>query len=163
MGIGDLTPNDDEAQEESSDSDDPSVSYIYVYEQGRDEIEGWTDDDAAAAAQAYEVTSAGGVLRNQFGSTGVYANIHAAMSDYLAALGTTFENAQYIVPVHAAMPDLLQHLQGALEEDNWADLVDFVLKDDDPDHNADVIRQYLEDNPEVMQRLQQDEPQPAEN
>lgn len=162
MGIGDLSP-DDQEQSEENDSQDPSVSYIYIYERGRDEIDNWPQDEASAAATAYQVTSGGGNVRNRFKSSGRYVNIHSGMSDYLAALGTAFGNDQFIVPVHQAMPNFLEHLAAALEEDDWTGLLEFTLKDDDPEHNAQVIQDFLEENPEVRQELAESEAAPADD
>lgn len=92
MGLGDLNTGDDD----STDSDnDASVSYIYLYEDGRDEIENWDSDAQDLAARAYDAASDGGVVRETFNDASSYENIHHGYSDMTAAMADVFESGDF--------------------------------------------------------------------
>lgn len=125
MGIADLS-GDDEVEQTS---DDPSVSYIYVYEAGRKEIEGWPQDKQQTMARAYNAVSDGGIVRTTFKRNPQFVNIHDGMAHLLAAMAEGFENQ------------------------NWVQFMEFVLSEDSPELSASIIGDYLEENPEVLEEL----------
>lgn len=108
-------------QEESPDQ--PSISYLYLYESGRDEVENWPDSHQEKMAEAYQVTSNGGVVRDTFKRTGQYVNIHDATAHLMVGIADVFR------------------------DDDFSDLLEFIGPD------ADAVGQYLDDNPEVRDEL----------
>lgn len=127
MGIGDLAKND---QPEERSSDQPSVSYIYVYEQGRKELEEWAPEKQQVMARAYEAVSDGGIIRNTFKLSRDYINLHDAMGHFLAAMAE------------------------ALENQNFNPVLEFVTSDD-PETTAVILQDYLDEHPEVEEALAQ--------
>lgn len=119
MGIGDLSSDDVEEQQPN----DPSVSYLYIYENGREEISNWDADAQQAMATAYNVVSDGGIVRTTFKRSGQYENIHHATAELMVGISEVFESGDF------------------------QRLLDFVGPD------ADAVRQYLEDNEEIGQEL----------
>lgn len=124
MGIADLG----KGETPDSDSDEPSVSYIYVYEAGRNEIEDWASEKQQVMARAYEAVSDGGIVRTTFKRSGSYINLHDAMGHFFSAMAT------------------------ALEEQDFNPVLEFVLSDD-PEVTADILRQYLAEHEEVAENL----------
>lgn len=88
MGIFDVSDDVQEEQEETDD-DEASVSYIYVYEEGREERGKYTDYDE----DAYRYAASGGTVRQFAKSPSCpYSDIHELMSHIVGGLGRTIES-----------------------------------------------------------------------
>lgn len=120
MTLGDLSGDDSGTD---SDNDDASVSYIYLYEEGRSEIDNWDDEAQELAAKAYEAASNGGIVRRTFNNTSAYENIHHAYSELTWAMGEVFENGDFQPMLNFIGPD------------------------------AEALAQHLDDNPELLSDL----------
>jgi len=125
MGIADLGKGE---TPDDSGSDKPSVSYTYTYEAGRNEIEDWTEEQQETMARAYQAVSDGGIVRTTFKRSPQYVNLHDAIAHFYAAMAE------------------------ALEEQNFVPVLDFILSDDS-EVTADILQQYLEENPDVAEEL----------
>lgn len=129
MSLQDMADDDAQTQE----PDDPSVSYLYIYEEGREDMDNWDEEDQDTMAQAYHVCSGGGVVRNTFDNTSAYENIHHAAGDLMVGIADVFTDGDY------------------------SRLMEFVGPD------VDAVGQYLDENPEVrdelIERLQEHESQ----
>lgn len=126
MGIGDLGKDD---VEQSENSDKPSVSYTYTYEAGRNEIEEWPEEKQETMHRAYQSVSDGGVVRTTFKRSPAFINLHDGMAHFYAALAD------------------------ALENDDWVPLLEFILSEDDPEFNAQVIQDFLDEHPDTFEAL----------
>lgn len=124
MGLANLS-DDDGQREETSDS--PSVSYLYLYEQGRKEIQEWTEEKRQVMARAYAAVSGGGIVRNTFKRSGDFINIHDATAHLMVCLEEGFENG------------------------NWTPYLEFLSEDSEV--QAEILQQFLDENPEVAEQL----------
>lgn len=120
MGLGNLSEEPD-TPEESPEK--PSVSYIYVYEKGREEVEEWPQEARETMAAAYEVVSDGGIVRETFKRSAQYRNIHEAMSEVLLGISEVFE------------------------DEDFSRILEFVGPD------ADALVNYLNDHPDIAEEL----------
>lgn len=89
MGVMDFGSDDEEQQEDDSGA---SVSYIYVYEQGRDELEGKSN----YLTEAYEMMKSGGSVRSAFNSWARYDNsVHSVFSHIVVGFGRIIEDGDF--------------------------------------------------------------------
>lgn len=121
MGLSNLSDEPDTELEESPEK--PSVSYIYIYERGRDEIEDWPEEVKELMANAYEVVSDGGIVRETFKRSRQYQNLHHAMSEVVLGISEVLEN------------------------EDFSRIMEFVGPD------ADAIVQYLQENEEIAKEV----------
>lgn len=120
MPLDSLT--DGQSNEQSSDG--PSVSYLYLYEEGREQIENWPEEKQEVMAEAYRHVSQGGIARATFNRSAEYENIHDATAHLMVGIAKVFEDGDF------------------------SDLLEFIGPD------ADAVAQYLDQNPEVAEELQ---------
>lgn len=121
MGLDNLAHGD---EEQTREPDEPSVSYLYIYENGREELESWPAEARQVMATAYSVVSDGGVVRTTFKRSSQYQNIHHATAELMVGIAQVFENG------------------------NFQPLLEFIGPD------ADAIIEYLQNNEEVAEELQ---------
>lgn len=89
MGVMDFGTDDEEQQEEDGKA---SVSYIYVYEQGRDELQ----DKENYLTEAYEMMKSGGSVRHAFNSWARYdASVHTVFSHIVVGFGRIIEDGDF--------------------------------------------------------------------
>jgi len=128
MGLNNFDSDDGSS---SDDKGDASVSYIYVYEPGRSELDGFSNYNT----DAYEVTSGGGSVRDYFKKQSQYKNIHEGMSHFLAGMDSVVSNGDF------------------------TEVLDFLLEPEDASSDEQVefytnaLAQWLDTQPEVSDGL----------
>lgn len=129
MGVMDFGSDD---EEQTTEPDDPSVSYIYVYEQGREELE----DKDNYLAEAYEYMKGGGILRQAFNSWSRYdENVHTVFSHIIVGFGRI------------------------IEEGDFSKILDFLFEpesEEEAELYGEALADWLSEHPEVLTAANQE-------
>lgn len=120
MSLNDVANGEEQPEQKP---DQPSISYLYLYEEGRDETDDWSDDATETMEQAYQACSNGGIVRSTFKKSGQYQNIHHAVAELVVGIAEVFEDGDF------------------------SRLLEFIGPD------AEALAQYLDDNPDVLEEL----------
>lgn len=128
MGVMDFG-NDDEEQQEQDGK--PSVSYIYVYEEGRDELQ----DKENYLTEAYEMMKSGGSVRSAFNSWARYDNsVHTVFSHIVVGFGRIIEDGDF-----SKILNFLFEPEGEEEAEMYGEVLGEWLQD-----HEDVLQAVVE-------------------
>lgn len=128
MGVMDFGRDDEEQKSEDSGA---SVSYIYVYEEGREELE----DKQNYLTEAYDMMKSGGSVRSAFNSWARYDNsVHSVFSHIIVGFGRI------------------------IEDGDFSAILDFLFEADTEEEAqlyGENLADWLQDHPEVLEATSQ--------